>query len=116
MKTCPVCAAEFPDHGHQRFCTDTCRKTAYRRRHQPVVEPVEVPAHQPRRGHTVYQCPDCETRYLGEQRCPDCNIFCTRIGYGAACPHCDEPVAIEDLTPGTLDPNPLPPPRSPRQR
>jgi transcription initiation factor IIE alpha subunit len=47
---------------------------------------------------TVYECPDCETRYLDERRCPDCNLFCRRIDTGGNCPHCDEPVAISDLT------------------
>jgi len=47
---------------------------------------------------TVYECPDCETRYLDERRCPDCNLFCRRIAAGGNCPHCDEPVAISELT------------------
>jgi len=46
----------------------------------------------------VYQCPDCEQRFLNEQRCPDCQLFCRRIDQGGSCPHCDEPVAINDLT------------------
>jgi hypothetical protein len=41
----------------------------------------------------------CETRYLGQQRCPDCGIFCRRVGHGGLCPHCDEPVALQDLLP-----------------
>lgn len=60
---------------------------------------MEVPAHQPRREITVYECPHCESRYLGQQRCEECGVFCRRIGLGAPCPHCDEPVAIDDLTP-----------------
>lgn len=48
----------------------------------------------------VYECPECEVRYLDEQRCAECNTFCRRIGVGGHCPHCDEPVAIADL----LDP------------
>jgi hypothetical protein len=47
---------------------------------------------------TVYECPDCEIRYLDERRCPDCNLFCRRIDTGGNCPHCDEPVALSDLT------------------
>jgi len=47
----------------------------------------------------IYECPDCETRYLDERRCPDCNLFCRRIGSGGPCPHCDEPVALTELTP-----------------
>jgi hypothetical protein len=46
----------------------------------------------------VYQCPDCDARYLNERRCPDCNPFCRRIDHGGSCPHCDEPVALSDLT------------------
>lgn len=46
---------------------------------------------------TVYQCPECEERYLGERRCPDCNLFTRRIDLGGCCPSCDEPVAISDL-------------------
>lgn len=50
------------------------------------------------RGHTVYECPGCGERYLGQQRCEACGIFCSRIGAGGACPHCAEPVAIQDIT------------------
>ncbi len=46
----------------------------------------------------IYQCPDCEERYLDERRCPDCQLFCRRVGTGGLCPHCDEPVAVTDLT------------------
>lgn len=64
--------------------------------------------HAPRAA-TVYECPSCQARYLGAQRCPDCQLFCRRVGPGGLCPHCDEPVAVGDLirpagaasTPGT---------------
>lgn len=46
---------------------------------------------------TIYECPSCEQRYLGERRCGDCNTFCRRIGPGGLCPHCDAPVAQQDL-------------------
>ncbi|GAC1611222.1 MAG: hypothetical protein NVS3B26_22670 [Mycobacteriales bacterium] len=49
----------------------------------------------------VYQRPDCEQRFLDEQRCPDCQLFCRRIDRGGNCPHCDELVAINDLTTNT---------------
>lgn len=45
----------------------------------------------------IYQCPECDERYLDERRCPDCNLFCRRIGTGRPCPHCDEPVAHQEL-------------------
>ena len=56
------------------------------------VEPIKPVRHQ-----TVYECPDCQARYLGVQRCPDCNTFCTSLGPGATCIHCDEPIAISDI-------------------
>lgn len=45
----------------------------------------------------IYECPECETRYLNEHRRPDCLLFTRRIGPGGTCPRCDEPVAQVDL-------------------
>ena len=93
---CPVCWTPFTRVGRQRYCTDTCRKTAWTRRHASTVtvtEPV-VPQTIRRRDVTICACPTCETRYHGEQWCHDCNHTCTRVGL---CPHCAEPVAISDL-------------------
>lgn len=94
---CPVCGAGFRPVGRRRFCSDACRQAAWRQRH-PVPLPA-LPARPPRAG-VVYECPACSTRYLGEQRCPDCQLFCRRVGPGGPCPHCDEPVAVADLIPG----------------
>lgn len=49
------------------------------------------------RAETVYECPRCEARHLGEQRCPECNLFCRSLGPGGECPCCGEPVAISEL-------------------
>ena len=95
--TCPICQRRFTPTGRQRYCTSACRKTAYRRRHHDPPAPLPVPAARPRRHFTVYECPDCEQRLLGEQRCPDCGIFARRIAIGGPCPHCGEPVALTDL-------------------
>lgn len=51
----------------------------------------------PERFAVVYQCPECDERYLDERRCPDCNLFCRRLDHGGACPHCEELVALEEL-------------------
>ena len=48
------------------------------------------------------ECPSCETRLLGEQRCPDCHLWARRIGPGGVCPHCDELVAFAELVPELL--------------
>ena len=91
---CPVCGHSFTPVGRQRVCSAACRQTAWRQRH-PTFLPV-IPT-RAARAATVYECPSCETRLLGEQRCPDCDLFCRRVGPGGLCPHCDEPVALADL-------------------
>lgn len=96
---CPVCDRAFQPAGRRRYCSDECRKTAWHRRHQPARPPITVPpAPRPVKASTVYECPSCETRYLGTQYCADCAVFCRRIGHGGLCPNCGEPVAINDLT------------------
>ena len=100
-RPCPICLASYVPAGRQRYCSHACRQRAYRWR-QTQTAPEKPPATRPHRTTSVYQCPECETRYLDEQRCPDCNTFCRRIGVGGPCPHCDEPVAAKDL----LDPTP----------
>ena len=92
---CSLCGRGFRPVGRRRFCSDACRQAAWRRR-RPVVPVASVPSRTPRPG-TIYECPACETRYLGEQRCPDCGVFCRRVGPGGLCPHCDEPIAVSDL-------------------
>ena len=34
----------------------------------------------------VYECVECDARYLGDRRCPDCHLFTRRIGLGAPAP------------------------------
>ena len=95
--TCPVCHHPFVPDGRQRFCSTHCRQAAWRRQRAAPVAPVVAKV------DTVYQCPDCDARYLGEQRCDDCNTWCRRLGPGGPCPCCDEPIAISDLvTPDQL--------------
>jgi hypothetical protein len=97
---CPLCQARFTPTGRQRYCSTPCRKTAFRRRHANPPTTVVVPAARPRRQITIYECPDCGQRLLGEQHCGDCTTFARRVGLGGACPDCDAPVAVEDLLDG----------------
>jgi hypothetical protein len=96
-RRCPVCHTPFTPIRRQRYCGETCRKTAWRRRHANPPPTITVPTARPRRDTTVYICPDCDTRYLGQQWCYDCNRPARRVGPGGLCPHCDEPVAVDDL-------------------
>jgi hypothetical protein len=98
---CPACGQPFIPAGRRRWCSDACRQAAWRNRHlaEPAAaSPQPAPAAPPLRDQTVYECGECDQRYLGQQRCDDCGTFCRRIGPGGPCPHCDEPVAINDLT------------------
>jgi hypothetical protein len=95
--TCPVCQRYFTRVGRQKYCSAPCRKTAFRRRHQDPITAVTVPAARPRREFTIYECPECSERFLGEQRCEQCGTFARRVGIGGPCPHCDQPVAVNDL-------------------
>jgi hypothetical protein len=88
---CGLCGLGFQRLGRQRFCSRVCRQAAWRRQRSAPVEPVVAKA------DTVFECPQCEARYLGDQRCSDCNTWARRIGPGGLCPCCDEPVAITDL-------------------
>jgi hypothetical protein len=88
---CGVCGSPFAASGRRRWCSDACRQAAFRiRRAAPH------PA-QPAKPDIVYECPNCDARYLGQQRCQDCNCWCRRLGPGGPCPHCDELVVIGDL-------------------
>ena len=97
---CPVCWAAFTPTGRQRYCTDTCRKSAWTRRqtaHRPASAKPAASQRFPRPDPTIYACPHCRTRYRGEQWCHQCNRPCTRLGLGGLCPHCNQIVAVTDL-------------------
>lgn len=96
---CQLCGTTFHPRGRRRFCSDACRQAAWRARHRVQKEPASLQTREVWLGRstTVYECPSCSTRYLGEQRCPECQLFCRRIGPGGRCPHCEEPVALADL-------------------
>lgn len=93
---CGVCGVGFQPQGRQRWCSAACRQAAFRRRQQPSQPPLVLPR-KPPKAVVVYQCPECEERYLGEQRCDTCQVFCRRLGPGGECPHCGEAVAVIDL-------------------
>jgi hypothetical protein len=95
--TCPVCQRHFIPAGRQTYCDTSCRKTAFRRRHQQPLAGIAIPAARPRRDFTIYECPNCDERFHGEQRCQSCGVFARRVGIGGPCPHCDQPVAVNDL-------------------
>lgn len=98
-RPCPVCGT-FPESGRATFCSHRCQMIAFRRRHghQQLARELTAPSlTRPSREHVVYECSDCETRYLGEQRCAQCHRFCRRLGPGGSCPSCGEIVTVDEL-------------------
>ena len=95
---CPVCATPFRPIGKRRYCQDSCRVAAHRRRHQvdAVVDALPAPV-APRRPVTVYECDGCGIRMLGTQRCEDCGTFMRKIGIGGLSPCCGEPISVDEL-------------------
>ncbi len=99
---CVVCGHPVPSR-KARYCSRACQQRAYRLRQDPATTFNESAArHDLRRrralaAQTIYECPVCEERYLGERRGPDCNRFCRALGFGGRCPDCDTPILLSDL-------------------
>jgi hypothetical protein len=101
-RACPLCAGALPSPRAQ-YCSDACKQRAYRLRQADRSHPNlpaltrELQRLRTLKAHTLYECPTCGERYLGVQRCPDCQHFCRALGLGGACPHCDELLLITDV-------------------
>ncbi len=105
---CPACGQPLPAGRPRRFCSPACRQGAYRRRHQRVAPVAVLPPRRSRLQGTLYQCPECDTRYLAEQWCPDCSRPCRRLGAGGIRPSCEEMITVEKLATDAAASSPLP--------
>lgn len=104
-QACPSCSASLAS-ARARYCSAACKQRAYRSRQDAPASPTG-PAPRSLRDqlrrlgtlvdHTVYECPSCNERFLGQQRCADCNQFCRALGLGGVCPECDQPILIAEL-------------------
>ena len=93
---CRYCDVALSGRSDQQFCSTEHRQKAWRQLNSAPVAPVLVVP----KSDTVYECPECGARLLGEQRCRECNTWCRRIGPGGLCPCCDEPISVTEI----LDP------------
>jgi hypothetical protein len=91
-RTCRVCARQVTST-RATFCSPACKQIAFRRRNLPTTATTgPVPAAMP----NVYECPGCGG-HLTQQRCPECHLFCTRLGPGGCCPECDAVILVTEL-------------------
>jgi hypothetical protein len=102
VSACLVCGKVLTDT-RARFCSPAHRQLAYRLRRrysrQPDEAHVRRELQRQRRltTHTVYECPRCDERFVGERRCPSCHLFGRSLGVGGHCPECDQPILLSDL-------------------
>lgn len=103
VRTCPACGTAVGTSARARYCSRACQQRAYRLRQGPVAADVLVAltAQLRARGalvdQTVYECPECATRFVGVRRCDECNKMCRKLGLGGLCLHCDEVVLVTEL-------------------
>lgn len=97
---CPLCGQPRPS-ARARYCSEACKQRAYRLRHAAEVDTSQLAADLRARrqlvDQTVYECPECEQRFLGDRRCSECNRFCRSLGLGGACPDCDRLIVVDEL-------------------
>jgi len=95
--SCLVCGGPLPVGRPRTTCSDGCRQALWRRRHQPsTLRPGPPPPGRPKKEGTVYECPACCQRQVGEQHC-ECGSFMRRLGPGGYSPCCGEVVTLEEL-------------------
>ena len=102
MEGCLVSAKPLADV-RARFCSPAHRQLAYRLRLRTLTASNESDLRRDlqrqRRltAQTIYECPRCAERLVGERRCPSCHLFGRSLGLGGHCPECDQPILLSDL-------------------
>ena len=101
-RTCPVCGGT-PPSSRSVYCKTACKQLAYRLRHQrlasmdPAVLRKQLQRQRLLVAHTVYECPRCDERYLGERRCSSCQLYCRALGLSGQCEECDHVMLLTEL-------------------
>jgi hypothetical protein len=109
LRTCPVCERTLPLQGRGTYCGPACRQRAFRLRHRQATRPtLDTLTQRLRReqlliAQTVYECPSCSERFVGDRRCGECNRMCRKVGLGSECGGCGEIITITDLLGTQLD-------------
>jgi hypothetical protein len=101
-RVCAACGARLTSI-RATYCSLACKQLAFRRRHQrPVGSDVasaqrQLESQRQRVAHTIYECPRCQERYVGERRCPECQLYCRALGLGGQCEECNHIILLAEL-------------------
>jgi hypothetical protein len=102
LRACGMCGSPLTSQ-RARFCSAACKQLAYRLRHLPAATSDLTERRddlQHRRlltTHTIYECPSCGDRMVGERRCSACGLFCRSLGLGGHCPECEAPIVFAEV-------------------
>lgn len=100
---CPMCDRTLPSEARSIYCGPTCRQRAFRLRHRQakritLTHLADVLRRERQLvAQTIYECPACNERFLGERRCDQCNLMCRKVGLGGRCSACDDILTVTDL-------------------
>ena len=98
--SCLVCGAALAST-RARYCSRAHQQRAFRLRQHTNLHLRQMYQQLQRRQalltHTLYECPSCGERFVGQRRCPECNLFSRTVGLGGQCPECEAPVLVADL-------------------
>jgi hypothetical protein len=102
LRGCPMCGSPLTSP-RARFCCAACKQLAYRLRHLPAASSDLTELRQDLQHrrvltiHTIYECPSCGDRLVGERRCSACGLFCRSLGLGGHCPDCEAPIVFAEV-------------------
>ena len=98
---CLVCGAALASV-RARYCSRAHQQRAFRLRQQsspPDLQRLRQDLQRRRAlvARTIFECPSCGERLVGERRCPECHLFSRAISLGGHCPECDTALLLVDL-------------------
>jgi predicted RNA-binding Zn-ribbon protein involved in translation (DUF1610 family) len=101
-RACLACGSPLTG-SRARFCSAACKQLAYRlRRRGDTTSDLSALRQDLQRRrilttHTIYECPSCGERFVGERRCSSCQLFCRSVGLGGHCLECESPIVFAEV-------------------
>jgi hypothetical protein len=96
-RLCRACGDGYHSSRPSLYCSAACRIRAFRQRQPKAFPDLGAPPAPTTALPVLYECGGCGEQFLDGRRREDCNRFTRRLGLAVECPHCTEPILIEDL-------------------